>query len=312
MSHEPCEAVPVPAPGGAAPPPRDVRAPPLRAARAAGRASGGLRSPHCACARLPRLRMGRSGAVRAGAVPKKGTFWAWAAFPVGSCWRECGVAPPGEAGVGREGQRGTVGVWRRYHRHLPAEAPAYSPRGHRRREEPPTLLRRRKSLEPGRSGAGAPPSLPLRAVWGRKCRRRSPDRFSSTPLRMAPPSTGPALQSEWSRFGGGRGCPAPAVLHPWGDGRGRRSRRLPGDRPPPPSAGKTAERGGERAPALLGSLLLKPSRFPPARPHFQKNQSYRFRGGARPLRGGCWESPQRIKWVMSPAINKLLSDMKGK
>lgn len=185
-----------------APPPlRDVRAPRLRAKHSEGRASGGLLCPP-ARVRLPTAlaQWGGPGRCAQAQSQRRAHFEPGQFSPSGADGRELGAAPPGEAGAGWEGRRGAAGVWRR-HRRLRAEEAVRSPRGHRWPGEPPTLLRRRKSLEPGRSGAGASPSATFCAVWGRKCRRRSPGRFSSTPLRMAPPSTGPALQSEWSRLG---------------------------------------------------------------------------------------------------------------
>lgn len=133
---------------------------------------------------------GRGGARRRS--PAEGHILSPGSFSrLGAAGRELDAAPPGEAGAGREARRGR-GL-------LAAQAPVCGAgclRGHRRRGQPPTLPRRGRSLEPGRSGAGASPSVSLRAVCGRRCRRRSPGRFSSIPLPMDPLSTGPALQSE--------------------------------------------------------------------------------------------------------------------
>lgn len=155
--------------------------------------------------------------------------------PPGAVGAELGVAPPG-----RPGRRPRcAGAAASRARLLLGEAAARCSGAEGR---PRSLLRVGKSVGPGRSGAAAAPSVTLCAGRGATCPRRSQGRSSSTPLRMAPPSTGPALPSEWSP--GAAGCSL----------RGR-------VRPPRPGLEPGALRGCGAAPSLR---LRRPERPSPA------------------------------------------------
>lgn len=182
----------------APPPPRDVRTPQLRAKRGEGRASGRLLAPSARMRSPTALahRAGRGGARRRspkeGHILSPGSFPRWEQ-PGGSSALFCRGRPAlgGREGgaAARPGSGGGTGIC--LLRRLPAAR-----RGTGGEGSPRLCSAAGSPLEPGRSGAGASPSVTLCAVWGRKCRRRSPGRFSSTQLRMDPPSTGPALPSE--------------------------------------------------------------------------------------------------------------------
>lgn len=183
--------------------------------RGAGTASARLHRPQCTRARWPRLRAVPSGRCAQPQCRGRAHFEPGQFFSVGSC--RYGARCRSARQIGADGStaalRRSGGVVASAS--CREAAPCCSGAEGRLR----SLLRLGKSLGPGRSGAAAVPSVTICAGRGGTCPRRSRGRSSSTPLRMAPPSTGPALPSEWSpgpagRSLGGRARPPLSGLEP--------------------------------------------------------------------------------------------------